>query len=325
MKLAVISFTSRGREIAEKLKLHLKHRVDNFDKHSYGGQLKEHIGELFRLYEAIVFISATGIAVRYIAPHLEDKSRDPAVVVVDDMGRYSISLLSGHIGGANALSIEIAETIGAQPVITTASDGRGIDSVDEFAKRYNLCIESMSDAKRITAMMVEGSTISFSAPEAYALQYSSISDVEPEGVLAVDYRTDMKFDLPHCILRPKVIYLGIGCRRGKSVDELYSFVCDMLKEKKISKNSIAALGSIAIKHDEQGLIELAEKLGCEFRLFSKEELNTVEVEQNEFVMANVGTNSVSEASAMVMGDEIIMKKVVRDGMTLAISRRNKDV
>lgn len=321
MKLAVISFTGSGRALAEKLESQLSHEVELYDKSSFGGELRSNMSKLFVDYDGIVFVSAVGIAVRYIAPHVKDKTEDPAVVVLDDLGRYSISLLSGHIGGGNDLAGEVGESIGAEVVVTTASDGRGIDSIDEFAKRYDLHIESMEDAKTLTALMVENRPISLRASSLYKLKYGNISEKDHEGVICVDYKTDAEFDLPHCILRPKVIYLGIGCRRGKSFEELQRYIEDTLSEQRISMHSVAAIGSIDIKCDEKGLLKLAEALECEYRLFSKAELNSVETEQNEFVMSKVGANSVAEASAAIMGDEIIMKKKVRDGMTLAISRR----
>lgn len=326
MKLAVFSFSKSGKEIAEKIQDRVDHKTVLFDKDSYPEGLKSNMGRMFGEYDGLVFISSVGIALRYIAPFVEDKTTDPGVVVIDDLGRYSIPILSGHLGGANRLAIDLGEKIGAKPIVTTASDGRGIDAVDEFAKRYGLVIESMKDAKTLTAMMVDGKPVSFLSPRGYRLNYPNIDDESPEGVIAVDYRLDQNFDMIHCILRPRVIYLGIGCRRGKSCRELYGFVKDVLEEERISIDSVASIGSIDIKRDELGLIELAEKLGCDFQVFTVEELESVEhkFEKNDFVKSKVGVNSVAESSAELMGDKIIVKKKARDGMTVAISRRNMD-
>ena len=144
MKIACLYFTSSGETIAKRIVKSSDYEVHIYSKENY----KSNLNDIFEHYNGIVFISSTGIAVRISAPFIKNKQIDPAIVVVDDLGRYSISLLSGHIGGANELAKNIAGYLNNQVIITTASDGRGIEAIDMFAKRNNLFIESFEDAKK---------------------------------------------------------------------------------------------------------------------------------------------------------------------------------
>ena len=142
--------------------------------------------------------------------------------MVDDLGRYSISLLSGHIGGANELAENIANCLKCQAIITTASDGRGIEAVDMFAKRNNLFIESLEDAKKITSMMIDGEDIKLQSEIKAKIGYNNIVDNDEAGAIFVSSKLNINYDKPSCILRPKNITVGLGCRRGKTVDEIIS-------------------------------------------------------------------------------------------------------
>lgn len=224
MKIACLSFTSNGEDIAKNLKEKLEYDVDIYKKSELKVNLHENVEKIFKSYDGIVFISSTGIAVRLIAQYLEGKTKDPAVVVVDDLSRFSISLLSGHIGGANFLAEEISAAIGAMPVVTTASDSRGIEAVDMFAKRNGLIIESMEAAKNITAMMVEGKKIGFISETELGINYNNLVDKNPEGYIAVTEKKHFKCDVPCCILRPRILNVGIGCRRGKSKEEILELI-----------------------------------------------------------------------------------------------------
>lgn len=160
MKIAIISFNSKGNIIAKTLKesigadLFIKDKVENFN-------LKELVESLMKSYNALIFISSTGIAVRAIAPYLKSKTEDPAVLVIDILGNYVISLLSGHIGGANELTIKVAKIINAEPIITTATDGMGIEAPDMIAKRNNLVIGDIKACKDISALLVDGKKVAF--------------------------------------------------------------------------------------------------------------------------------------------------------------------
>lgn len=322
MKIACLSFTSNGEDIAKNLKEKLEYDVDIYKKSELKVNLHENVEKIFKSYDGIVFISSTGIAVRLIAPFIKDKTKDPAVVVVDDLGRFSISLLSGHIGGANFLAEEISAAIGATPVVTTASDGRGIEAVDMFAKRNGLLIESMEDAKNITAMMVEGRKIGFISEIDLGINYKNIVDKNPEGCIIVTSKKDFPCEIPCCILRPRILNLGVGCRRGKTKGEILELVYKVFDENNLSVKSIKSIGSIDIKADEVGIIETAKELGCEFKTFSREVIEAVEdkFEGSSFVKSRVGVKSVAEPCAYLLGGKIIIKKTAGNGVTTAVSK-----
>ncbi len=344
MKLACLTFTSSGEELAEKIKNTLCHDVDIFfrsDDKCPGKSLRDRFKSIFSLYEGIIFISSTGIAVRYIAPFIKDKTTDPAVVVVDDLGRYSISLLSGHIGGANSLADEIAKVIGATSVITTASDGRGIEAVDMFAKRQGLYLEDMNCAKVITALMLEGKIVKtiqidlgdentlkaeadnvdgIIAITPYVINNMLVDDmlVDDRGV---DNYTKQNNSLPMCILRPRVFNIGIGCRKGKSAAQIKSSIIDVFSKNGLSINSIKAIATIDVKGQEAGIIETAKEFGCELKIFGSDEVKKVQdnFAKSNFVHTSIGVTSVCEPCAYLAGGRIIVNKTAIDGITVAVS------
>ena len=158
MKLAFFSFTERGGALAEMLCASFAEKGDDA-VHVRGSSVKEAVARMFRSCDALVFVGAAGIAVRLAAPFIEDKFRDPAVVSVDEYGRFAVPLLSGHVGGANALAARIAGLTGGVPVISTASDLNGCFQVDLFAKRNGLVITDRALAKEVTAALLKGATV----------------------------------------------------------------------------------------------------------------------------------------------------------------------
>lgn len=343
MKITIISFTTSGKEISRQVKKALeesfRYEFREIDKNTFKDKLSNHMEYLFSTSDALVFISSTGIAVRLLAPHIKDKIKDPAVVVVDDLGQYTISLLSGHIGGANALTRDISKILKNQAVITTASDGRGIDAVDTFAVRHNLYIEDMEKAKTLTAIMVEGDRVKLITEINLYLNYENteVIDIREQknredsstGVIlvsstedAVDYLSKLDREKPICILRPKNLNIGIGCRRGKTKEEIMTLIENVFKEHNLSLKSIGQIGTIDIKHDEQGIIEVSRQLEATMKLFSKQELDSVSDEfvGSDFVESKVGVRSVCEPAALLLGREMLVSKKILNGVTIAVSR-----
>ncbi|MDI6617068.1 MAG: cobalt-precorrin 5A hydrolase [Clostridiales bacterium] len=320
MKIAVISFTDAASGIAGRICSAME-GSDMYDNRNCHGGVKSKIGSIFKSYDGIVFVCAVGIAVRMIATYIRDKTKDPAVVVVDDMGRFAISLLSGHIGGANDLTREISALIGAQAVITTASDSRGIESVDMFAKRCGFFIENMEDAKKITSIMVNGGTIRFVSETGDRINYRNISDADFEGSI---YVTSKEEDIarPCCILRPKDLAVGVGCKRGKTRNDILNAIYQVFKDNNLSVKSIKAIASIDLKKDEKGIIEACKYLGCSFIIFSAEDIKRVQdrFKKSAFVESKVGVTSVCEPCAFLAGGDIIVGKTCMDGVTVAVGR-----
>ncbi|MDF2533746.1 MAG: cbiG [Clostridia bacterium] len=318
MKLACIAFTDDGLNIAEQIRRSQCFEADIFDKLCY----KERLQDIFNMYKGIVFIGSTGIAVRLCAPFLVHKTIDPAVVVVDDLGRFSISLVSGHLGGANALALSISEVLQCQPVITTASDGRNIEAIDMFAKNNQLFIESLDAAKKLTALMIEGKPIKLESELKHELKYSNLSDVNYEGVVFVSSKHNISSPKPYCVLRPKNINIGIGCRRGKSKDEILKAIKEVFTNNNICLRSINKIATVDVKSDEVGIIEVCEELECKMVIFNREEISKVEdkFSASDFVKSSIGVTSVCEPCAYLAGGEIIVPRTVKNGITIAISK-----
>lgn len=339
MKVACLSFTTKGGEIGDKIvrdykdKTNCMKEVVHYKSSSMKGDIKEILSEIVNKHDGIVFISATGIAIRLMVPFVKNKIVDPAVVVVDDLGRYSISLLSGHIGGGNTLAKEIGNIIEATPIITTASDSRGIESVDIYAMRNNLYMENMKTIKEITALMVDGKKIGFYSEINAKIDYphliiapteEDICSVEKnvDGFILVTSKKDVDINIPYTILRPINLNIGIGCRKGVKGEEIINAIVDLLKKNNLSQKSIKSIGTIFIKKDEKGIIEASKYFNCPINIFSKEEIKQVEdkFQKSEFVKENIGVSGVSEPSAYLSGGKLIINKTIYKGITLAVSK-----
>lgn len=323
MRAACITYTDSGQSIAEIIESGMKN-VTVFRNSDYDGGIKSIIGDIFKSYDRIAFICAAGIAVRMIAPYVRRKTVDPAVVVVDDMGRYSISLLSGHIGGANELAREIADLIGAEAVITTGSDARGIEGVDMFAQRYGLEIESMEDAKEITSIMVNGGGIRLISEIETSINYGNISDDVYKGCILVTSQERVDCLRPYCVLRPKNLNIGIGCRRGKSSQHILNAIYEVFRANNLSMKSIKSVSSIDVKRNENGIIEACHILGCKFMTFSAMEIRSLKgmFTKSAFVESKVGVPSVAEPCACLGGGKLIVGKNIINGVTIAVARED---
>ena len=280
----------------------------------------------FEECDAIVFIGAIGIAVRYIAPHIKSKAVDPAVIGMDEHGHWAVALLAGHIGGANALTARIAERLGAEPIITTATDLNGKFSVDTFATVNNLRIMGLRIAQDVSVRVLDNSFVGF------------ISDIPvqgdlPKGLTAADsgefgvsISTDVGKEPFGTTMRlvPMDIVIGIGCKRDTDPGKLREFVDEILKEDGIAPERIGAVCSIDLKKDEAAILELAKHYVAPAKFYTSEELMELEGEftKSDFVKSITSVDCVCERSSLrSFGGEIIRRKTARDGMTLAICRR----
>lgn len=317
-KIACISFTQNGTRLAEKIRSAFHGQVDVFTKDTY----KSNLSGIFETYGGIIFISSTGIAVRLSAPFLQDKTHDPAVVVVDDLGRFAISLVSGHIGGANELARRIAEILNCQPIITTASDGRGIEAIDLFAQRHDLFIENLEDAKTITAMMVGDKPIKLISEIPVTLNYQQVVEQNPAGCIYVTSQKYVECALPHCLLRPKNLNVGIGCKRGKTQEEILKAIRQIFQVHNLSLNSIKTFATIDRKRGETGLLDICKTLQRPLKCFTKEEIQQVQYRfpASSLVQSKVGVSAVCEPCAYLAGGKIIVGKTIIDGVTVAVAR-----
>ena len=340
-KIAVWAVTPNGaalsRKIADSLpdvEIILSARLEGEDPSIRRfPSLSESVSCLFHQYRGHVFIMATGIVIRSIASIIRHKTVDPAVVVVDEMGQYAISLLSGHIGGANMLAKEVAASINAVPVITTATDVHHLPAVDVLANDANLWIENSDAVKTVHMAFLLGRKITCYDP--YGLLCHKLSDrvlpgageiKEPDSEAPGIFIDDTVCDLPShiLILRPKSLVAGIGCNRNTPMAEIKSCLLTVLRRFGYSSGSLRSLSTINIKADEPGLIALAEDLGVPLKFFDKNQLERVEgIETpSSMVERHVGVKSVCEAAAILAAGQgnLIVPKQTTANVTVAIAR-----
>lgn len=332
MKICLFCFSDAGAKLAEKLCTLLgveKARVHTVEKFAvpYGftahRKISEAMGALFAENDALIFIGACGIAVREIAPHLASKTTDPAVLVLDDRGRYVIPILSGHIGGAGALAKEVAKLLGAEAVVTTATDGAGKFSCDAFAASHGFAISSMATAKEVSAAILRRN-IPICAERALPkpLPQGLVRGGRGEIGVYIGVHTETPFEKTLNLI-PRALILGVGCRRGASGERLLSAVRAVLEENSLDLRAVAAIASIDRKADEPGLLWLAETLGVGTAFYTAEELNALEgaFDDSAFVRSTVGTGNVCERAAVLCGGKLIVKKRAADGVTVAVSEK----
>ncbi len=268
--------------------------------------------------DALVFVGAAGIAVRGIAPFVKSKLSDPAVLVVDEQGQYVIPILSGHVGGANAFARTLAREIGAFPVITTATDGTDVFSVDTYARQQHMAIVEKDEIKHLSGALLAGEPIGALTPECGFL-------ITPDPV-----STPFSHTL-HLV--PQDLVVGIGCRRGVSAEQLYQWVSDRFCEKHWSLYRIRAIASIDVKREEEGLCLLAKRLQVPFLTYPAEELlkQQGDFQGSGFVKDTVGVENVCERSALCAAvregwlpensrfeNFCLLPKLKGEGMTLAV-------
>lgn len=294
--------------------------------------LTECVGEWFEKEDAFVFFGAAGIAVRCIAPCLGHKSTDPAVVVIDEGGSFCISLLSGHVGGANWLTRQLSALLGAVPVITTATDREGKFAVDVFAKENNFVLTDWKRAKEISALILEGGTIGFLADASFAfawegeipkqLRLTGAEEKLREGIWISPCRMDQQpFPLTLQLI-PRIITVGIGCRRNVPKEKIAQAVESCLLENRILFQAVGRVASIDLKSREEGLLAYCEEKGLPFQTFSAKELEAQngEFTGSGFVKQVTGVENVCERSAVAAsGGSLLCGKRVYDGVTVALA------
>lgn len=337
MKAAVYSFTRRGAmlsiDIGEALqKFDFEVRCLTMPKFAEEKIFLEAMDDhnkaceyAFKECQLLVFVGAVGIAVRTIAPYIKNKLVDPAVLSVDEGGNFVIPLLSGHIGGANGFAKALAKVIKATPVVTTATDVNKLFAVDEWAARNNMIINSMKAAKDFAAALVDGQEVGLFTdyPIISALPRQIVlKDKGVTGLAITKNRNVKPFDVT-VQLWPRNIYLGIGCRRGTTLESIETLVLSKLKELGIDLRTIVGVASVDLKKDEAGLLDFVAKYDWEISFFTAEELQNAagEFSSSDFVKSVVGVSNVCERSAVLAANNgsIISSKCSFNGVTLAIA------
>ena len=307
-------------------------------------RLSAAVKDNFDSYSSHIFIMATGIVVRILAPLIQNKASDPAVVVVDDLGKNAISLLSGHIGGANELTRKVARIIEANPVITTATDINKVPAIDLLAIENGLKIENPGAIKNVNMALVkkepigvhdpykflEGTLLKLESAAFYTLPHDIKKLAQQKEIIKnpIVYIDDSLIDLPSEVLtlRPPSLVAGIGCNRGTNSREIVDLLGRVLESNRLALPSLTCIASIDVKNDEAGLIGVAKQLKLPLVFYKREELNQVKGIQNpsQIVEQHVGVKSVCEAAAILAsqnGTLIVPKKSTKN-VTVAITRIN---
>lgn len=301
-------------------------------------RLAEAVAPRWETGARMVFIAATGIVVRVIAPLIDRKDRDPAVVVLDQAGRFAVSLLSGHLGGANGLAREVADITGGTPVITTATDVAGVPAIDVLSVERNLRLRNLEAVRAVNGALAEFPSTGRAVPvfdpvgllnigreKAFRLTDDPAELAQGGPGVAVVWHTPEALGLGEdtdrvVFLHPPVLVLGAGCRRGVSAQDLLDFWRNTLARRGLAVESVAAVASASVKKDEPGLLEAARSLNAPLTFFTPEELAAVPVPNPSATVAQkIGAPSVCEASALKLAatESLLLEKTKGGGMTLA--------
>lgn len=323
MKIEAACFTERGRALGERL------AAEGLEFHltRCGGEgpgVGEWTAQSFPRANALLFIGAAGIAVRAVAPYVTAKTSDPAVLVLDEGGRYVIPILSGHIGGANALASRLAALLGAEAVITTATDINKVFAADTWAAGRGYHIHDPARIKTVSARLLSGERAGLwsSFPVEGALPeglYPAPSREEAHLTIGVEKAENERA----LRLIPPVLVLGVGCRRGTeaaAIEELFKTLCD---KEDLHPKAFGLVCSIDLKKDEPGLLEFCRGRGLPFQTFSAGELAGVpgDFTPSPFVEATTGVDNVCERSAALGGGMLRVKKTAGGGVTMAVAVR----
>jgi cobalt-precorrin 5A hydrolase len=348
MKIAIIAITRNGARLGTKLREGFA-GADLFVLRKYAGQagkgavafsgeLHELVREQWKAYDGFVFIMAAGIVVRLIAPLMESKDLDPAVVVMDDAGRFAISLISGHLGGANELACKCAFLTGAREVITTATDANELPSFDMLAKEEGWVIDDLSRVKTLNALLLDGEEIAVVDSTGRVRPYfhgrgklafhDTFVEANKSGAKGQLFVTNRHLppqfqSASLLVLRPKNLVLGVGCNSGTSPEEIEEVVLTNLKRLFLAIKSVKCIATAAAKREEEGLLTFAVKWGIPLEFFESTDLNNVAAPSppSPHALAAIGAAGVAEPAALLAsgGGTLILKKVKSGNVTLAIA------
>ena len=301
--------------------------MERFGEADFSAITPKCYGDCFASSEILVFVGSCGIAVRKIAPYVHDKRTDPAVVCVDELGTFVIPLLSGHIGGANALARKLAESLHATPVITTATDINRKFSVDTWATEHGCAISSMKLAKAVSAAILEGD---IPLKSDFPIVGNLPNGVIPgeNGDLGIYLTITDKEPFENTLrLTPKLLHLGIGCRRGTEKEAIANAVEQVFRENGLDFRAVKCAASIDLKQDEEGLLSFCKEQNIPIHFYRAEELTALpgEFTPSPFVRKVTGVDNVCERSALVGADNLIVKKTACHGVTVAVAMENWEV
>ncbi len=343
VKTAVIAVTQSGKELAKKLReklgygdIYVTTKLLEEGTLAIYPDLKALTGRLVKEYEALVFIMAAGIAVRMIAPYVEDKLKDPAVIVMDEKGKNVISLLSGHMGGANAMTMRISKLLEAHPVITTATDVNEKSALDNIIRDLDASVSDLkASVKRINYSLVHGEKVGLYMERDYQIDtrgFILLKNLEAKRieemahVVCITSKCKLPISDEACIkIVPKDLVIGIGCRKNTPKELLQKSFDDFLKSHNIDVRAVKMIASIDIKGEEPAITALADALGVPFKTVSQNDVRSVEhlFEKSEFVKKSIGVYNVAAPAAYLLSGNLYIPKHKYQGITFAVGRVHK--
>lgn len=295
--IGLISATAAGAAARDRLAAAWPDRTRVYD-----GPVGDAVRRAFAECEQLVCFLATGAVVRLIAPLLGDKASDPGVVCVDEGGRFAVSLVGGHGGGANELAREAGELLGAEPVVTTATDAVGVPGIDTLGLPVEGAVAAVSRA------LLDGEPVALHNESGWPLPPLPVAGEGAYGIRVTD-RLIEPLSEREVVLRPPTLVVGVGASKGAPVEEVLQLIEGSLREAGLSPRSIAHLATVDVKAQEPGIVAAAERLGVPLVTYSAEELAAIEVPNpSDAPLAAVGTPSVAEAAALVQGGELLVPK-----------------
>lgn len=323
-EIAILSLTKGGGKLAERL----ASLLPSSEIVSGQGNIHKTLAQAWHKHSSLICIMAAGIVTRSIAPLLRDKTTDPAVVLCDEQGRFAVSLLSGHLGGGNALAHQVAHLLGGQAVITTASDVLGRTALDIWAREQGLIVADKQQFTRVTAKLVNTGTVSLHSdyplpdlpPDIIPQQNAATAD------LLITCRTALDCGANKALLHPKTLTAGIGCNRSTPVEEIAEALRQTCTEHNLAFQALGRLASIDLKSDEVGLLALARQLNLPIDFYTPDQLNRVEgVSTSAAVLKATGAKGVAEPAAILSAGNgtLLVKKIKYPHVTVAIAEVSK--
>lgn len=339
---AIICFTEAGFQTACAIAASLPQGWRGGITRGFGAgkvKLADWTAQHFPTADALVFVGATGIAVRAIAAHVVSKAADPAVVVIDERGQWSIPLLSGHLGGANELALALAQSIGATPVVTTATDINGLWAVDSWARSQGLLVREIDRIKLVSGKILRGEAVKMASDN--PIEGTAPKLVEPTSDLqqadvAISPRLDAADGaLARLHLVPRLLVAGIGCRRGTCFSAIQEAFGLAMRQAGMDPLALAGVHSIDLKAEEPGLLEFCKRMGLGLRTHTADELAAVpgDFSASDFVKKTAGVDNVCERSALLGARQLaattksscpqdarlVLGKFAQNGVTVALA------
>ena len=334
IKIAIISVSNKGLKLAQNLKELLDKDSTIIKTDLYHKDVKNTFKLIFPEYDAVIAIMASGILIRSIAPLINSKDKDPAILNIDDKGQFVISILSGHLGGGNSLTSKVADLLNATAVITTSTDVNKKLGIDVLARDLYLKINDKSQIVYFNKAILDNQKIEFklNSNKNYNYLFEYLKNNTLEMNVLYSYSDKINSDEIHVfvneheiILKEKKIVVGVGCKKNKSSKDIFDAVEKSLDKLNLSPSRVNCIASASIKKDEKGILDISKKLNLSVYFVSIDKMKLFtnsDISKSEFVKSKFGIYGVCEPAALITAgfdSKLIFKKTSYSGVTIAIS------